>query len=109
MELHYARVTSKGQITIPAAIRERLEINPGSTILFTVMTDGSIRVNHPAQDIEAVLGSVAFPPGMTIERLTELADKIGTAEAVYRYRRSMGEENIEMEDFLEIDEPAIVR
>lgn len=108
MELHYARVTSKGQVTIPADIRTRLEIEPGSTILFKMEADGSVALHHPAHDIKAVLGSVPFPPGMTIDRLNELADAIGTAEAIARYRRSLGED-VQAEDFLDLPVTAITR
>ena len=92
MELHYAKVTSKGQVTIPAALRRRLEIEPGSTILFRMEADDSVAVNHPAHDIEKVFGSVALPSGVPIDRMNEMAEIIGTAEAVARDRQSMGED-----------------
>lgn len=99
MELHYAKVTSKGQVTIPVALRKRLEIEDGSTVLFLVKTDGEVQLTHPAQDIKAVIGSVEFPPGTTIERLDDLARIIGPAEAVARHRRSMGED-IDVDEFV---------
>lgn len=108
MELHYAKVTSKGQVTIPAALRRRLEIEEGSTVLFLVKTDGEVQLTHPAQDIKAVIGSVKFPPGFTIERVNELADAIGTAEAVARHRRSMGED-IDVDEFVEHQVMALAR
>jgi AbrB family looped-hinge helix DNA binding protein len=36
------RVTSKGQVTIPKAVRDHLGIGPGSQVTFRVAEDGSI-------------------------------------------------------------------
>ena len=35
-----AKVTSKGQVTIPSAIRDILRLEPGSTVMFKVTKDG---------------------------------------------------------------------
>ncbi len=35
-----AKVTSKGQVTIPSTIREILRLEPGSTVMFKVTEDG---------------------------------------------------------------------
>jgi AbrB family looped-hinge helix DNA binding protein len=37
-----ARVTSKGQVTIPLTIREILKLEPGSTVMFKVTDKGVI-------------------------------------------------------------------
>lgn len=37
-----AKVTSKGQVTIPSAIREILRLEPGSTVIFKVTEKGII-------------------------------------------------------------------
>ncbi len=36
------RVTSKGQVTIPKAVRDRLGIVPGSAVVFELAPDGRI-------------------------------------------------------------------
>lgn len=44
-----ATVTSKGQLTIPKAVRERLNIEPGEKVVFRFDEDGGVRlVNVPA-------------------------------------------------------------
>ena len=54
MEL--AKVTSRGQITIPVAIRKHLGVKDGDKVLFTfvgnnvVMTNASVEALHEAQD-----------------------------------------------------------
>jgi AbrB family looped-hinge helix DNA binding protein len=38
------RMTSKGQVTIPKAVREHLGIGPGSAVEFALATDGNVVV-----------------------------------------------------------------
>ena len=38
-----AKITSKGQITLPAGLREELDITPGDSIVFFTDLDGSAR------------------------------------------------------------------
>lgn len=48
-----ATVTSKGQLTIPKGVRERLDIEPGQTVLFRFDEEGGVRlVNVPADPME---------------------------------------------------------
>ena len=60
------RITSKGQVTIPSAIRERAGLVPGSEIEFEIGDDGVVRLRradaHPRgaaleQSIERLRGS----------------------------------------------------
>ena len=43
--MEVAKVTSKGQITIPISIRRRLEINEGDKVLFIYKPEGVMMVN----------------------------------------------------------------
>ena len=43
--MEMAKVTSKGQITIPVSIRKRLQINEGDKLLFIDRPDGVMMVN----------------------------------------------------------------
>jgi len=43
--MEVAKVTSKGQITIPISIRRKLDINEGDKVLFIYKTDGVLMVN----------------------------------------------------------------
>ena len=48
-----ATVTSKGQLTIPKEVRERLAIEPGEKVLFRFDEEGGVRmVNVPADPME---------------------------------------------------------
>ena len=43
--MEVAKITSKGQITIPISIRRRLELNEGDKVLFIYKPDGVMMVN----------------------------------------------------------------
>ena len=46
------RVTSKGQVTIPLAIREKLNIKPASSVDFKIAEDGRVyivKVENPEE------------------------------------------------------------
>jgi antitoxin PrlF len=40
-----AKVTSKGQITLPARLRDRLRIDAGDSVIFTEAADGTYRLH----------------------------------------------------------------
>ncbi len=40
MALHYAKITSKSQTTIPLAVRKALNLAPGDTVAYRVGPDG---------------------------------------------------------------------
>ena len=54
-----ARVSSKGQITIPRAVREALAIKQGDTVLFRV--DGRRATIARIPDLLELAGSVSVP------------------------------------------------
>jgi AbrB family looped-hinge helix DNA binding protein len=54
-----ATVTSKGQITIPREIRERLHIKTGDRLDFRVEADGAVRIVPVARKVADVFGAFA--------------------------------------------------
>ena len=44
--MHKAKLTSKGQITIPGAVREKLGVKPGDKILFLATDKGEFRMRR---------------------------------------------------------------
>ncbi len=54
-----ARLTSKGQVTIPKAVREALELNEGDEIVFRVERTRAIVAKTP--DFIGMASSVAVP------------------------------------------------
>ena len=55
-----ARMTSKGQVTIPKAVRDALELREGDEIVFRVERKRAIVAKTP--DFIGMAGSVAVPP-----------------------------------------------
>jgi antitoxin PrlF len=82
-----ATVTSKGQITIPKAIREHLNVKAGGKVKMFVQPDGHV-VLLPVIPVTALKGIVKSrrrkPP------TTEEMKKAAMDGAVARYRRATG-------------------
>ena len=79
-------ITSKGQATIPKAIREHLHLKPGDRVKFFMHPDGSV-VLLPKLPASALRGMVA-PRGrpVTLDEMSEAA-AAGAAEAFERAKR----------------------
>jgi AbrB family looped-hinge helix DNA binding protein len=52
-------ITSKGQVTIPKRVRDRLHLRTGDRLEFRVEDDGSIRVYPIAKKVSEVFGVFA--------------------------------------------------
>ena len=65
-----ATLTSKGQITIPKAIREALELKTGDRVAFHVREDGVVEVQAETSDVMALKGVLkARRRGVTLEEM----------------------------------------
>lgn len=51
-----SRITSKGQITVPKAIREALGVAPGDRVAFRVEEDGRVVVEPETVDLRTLRG-----------------------------------------------------
>jgi AbrB family looped-hinge helix DNA binding protein len=75
-----ATVTSKGQVTIPLEVRERLGIRQGTRVEFLETADGSYEFVAVTGSIAALSGLLQWNgPPMTIEQMND-----GIAEAASR-------------------------
>ncbi len=65
-------LTSKGQITLPKAVREALAVHPGDTLSFLVHDDGTVTVEAETLDILQLRGAVKpARRGVTVEDMNE--------------------------------------
>jgi len=55
-----AKITSKGQITLPKAVREQLELAPGDRVLFRLAGDRAVLARTP--NFLDLAGAVPVPP-----------------------------------------------
>lgn len=55
-----AKLSSKGQITVPKVVRDRLELEPGDQVLFRL--EGGRAILARTQDFLDLAGSVPVPP-----------------------------------------------
>jgi antitoxin PrlF len=55
-----AKITSKGQVTIPKSVREALEIDAGDELLFRVERSRAVLAKTP--DLLELAGTVPVPP-----------------------------------------------
>ena len=82
-----ATMTSKGQVTVPKAIRDRLNLKTGDKLEF-IEINGQVVLNARnlrAIDLAGILGPPPSGKSLTIE---EIDDAIAEA-AIERYERSL--------------------
>jgi AbrB family looped-hinge helix DNA binding protein len=77
-----ARMTSKGQITVPKAVRVKLNLKAGDRVLFIVEDDGAVRMWAANKDISSLRG--ILPPPRRKATIEEIEASIAKA-AVARY------------------------
>jgi AbrB family looped-hinge helix DNA binding protein len=67
-----ATITSKGQITLPKPIRERLRVKPGDRVTFREHADGTVTVEANTLDLRDLRGSVRpRARGVSIQDMAE--------------------------------------
>lgn len=82
----WATMTSKGQLTVPKEIRDRLRLRAGAKLDFSMQEDGSVRLRALSADPLAVV-QLLPPPGR--ERVTESEIRAAVQDrAAARFRRS---------------------
>ena len=74
-----SRLTSKGQITLPKAVRVRLNLKPGDRVLFIVEEDGAVRMRAANKDISSLRG--ILPPPKRKATIEEIEASIAKAAA----------------------------
>jgi antitoxin PrlF len=78
-----ARMTSKGQITVPRDVRLKLNLKPGDRVLFIVEDDGAVRMRAANKDISSLVGILPRPKrAATLEEIDEAIQRAAVASAL---------------------------
>lgn len=77
-----ATVTSKGQVTIPADVRTKLGLRPGSRLAFVPTDTGGYEIHPVAASIRDLKGAVPRPAQpVTPDEMNEAIVAAATADA----------------------------
>jgi antitoxin PrlF len=77
-----AKLTSKGQVTIPKAIRDQLGLEPGVALRFSVDPSGRIVVTPLTLGIEDLIGILPKPrKALTLEEIEEVTGEAAVERA----------------------------
>lgn len=73
-----ARLTSKGQITIPKQVRTALRLHTGDRLSFRVRDDGTALVEAEKVSLKSLRGAVRTKiTGVTVEGMNDVIRKAG--------------------------------
>ncbi|HSI59624.1 MAG TPA: AbrB/MazE/SpoVT family DNA-binding domain-containing protein [Ideonella sp.] len=87
-----ATVTSKGRVTLPQSIRERLQIRPGARLDFKLNDDGTISVRLLKQSALSIVG-LLHRPG-EVAKTIEQMDGAVLDETAYLLRNARGSKRL---------------
>ncbi|MFC9896650.1 AbrB/MazE/SpoVT family DNA-binding domain-containing protein [Nocardia sp. NPDC127579] len=73
-----ARLTSKGQLTLPKVIRDALDLQVGDNVLFRL--EGQVVVLAKTPDLLELAGSVPVPPEVRSKSWDEIQDDAWAAQ-----------------------------
>jgi antitoxin PrlF len=82
-----AKLTSKGQITVPKDVRMKLNLKPGDRVRFVIEADGRVRLWPAKRDISELVGILPKPKRVvSIEEMDEAIAR-AVAEKYARHDR----------------------
>lgn len=74
MREYVAKVTSKGQLTLPAAVRRQLGIDPGDQVRISVNNEHA-EVRRLEHTVRSVFQSIPTPAGLVTEDFDDLIEE----------------------------------
>jgi AbrB family looped-hinge helix DNA binding protein len=73
-----AKLTSKGQITVPKRVREALAVHPGDRLAFRIHEDGTVTVEAETIELRSLRGAVRpRVRGVTVEAMNDAIRRLG--------------------------------
>jgi antitoxin PrlF len=86
-----AKITSKGQITLPARVREQLKVGPGDKVVFVDRNDGEVTLHRRSGTLADMKGMLRGNAGRlkagTIDRWIDEARSRAVGGKVRRRRK----------------------
>lgn len=73
----FATLTSKGQVTLPKEIRDRLSLDAGAVLDFQIQPDNTITARHVQPDARRIRGLLKSPHAAapTVEQMDEAVSR----------------------------------
>ena len=79
MKVMQTTITSKGQVTVPKPIRDKLHLEPGDKIDFMLEEDGGVRVVPVTASVTQLKGMVPKPElPVSLAEMDEAIAKVAT-------------------------------
>lgn len=82
-----AKITSKGQLTIPQAVRERMGLAPGDRVDFIFHDDGHVEIKPVRHSIKRLIGILPRPARTATVEDMQRAIEEGACRRAARARR----------------------
>ena len=85
-----AIITSKGQLTLPAAERRQLGIDPGDRVAIVIEDENGARLRRIDHDVASVRGLIPTPPELVGRDVDDLIEEAMTDHAdalIHRMRQ----------------------
>lgn len=83
-------MTTKGQVTVPREIRDRLGLAPGDKMSFTLLSDGTVVMRPKTRRLADLAGSLARPgqPRVALEDMSPFETAPRTKAAAKKATRA---------------------
>ena len=91
MREYVATVTSKGQLTLPAAVRRQLGLDAGDRVTIVIEDQDGARLRRVEHDVRSVRGLIATPPGLESQDFDKLIEEAMADHADLMLRQLRGE------------------
>jgi AbrB family looped-hinge helix DNA binding protein len=83
-----AKITSKGQVTLPKTVREHLGVEQGDLVDFPIDSDGVVRIQPLFGSVADLAGMLKRPPGKPPATLEDM-DKAIASGVIRRTQRAL--------------------
>lgn len=82
--IYSAKVTTKGQVTIPVYLRKKVSIKPGQRLTFSLNKKGNVEIIRPIniEDLQRQNQELLRKRGFTPEKLRKMAEEYRSGDGI---------------------------